>query len=298
MRHRHHHSRPAWMACSGRAAATLVSTLVIGMALPGSLRAQWVKGIVLDEFTHGPVRGADVTLVADGRKVVARTVTGDDGRFTMSIPKFGGYHLAVDGLGYAPFDTKIFFADSVQQVSAQVNLAPEAIKLAGLEVTTEATERKLRLGGYYKRKKANVGYFVTEQDLKDKVINRLTDALYGIPGFTVRRIPGVANGGSDVGWDVVTNSGETKYFVGGRCFPSVAIDGTIVRHGGRESGALARAGAGGGNAHDVEVGDWWQLVDVHDVVAMEIYPRTVGAPVQMQGQESPCGVIMIWTKDR
>lgn len=294
-------SSMAWTPCSdGRpvsvsvpvphvrcAPLILLVALLASAVVPASARAQWLKGIVLDEFSGGPVKGADVALVADGSKVVARAMTGDDGRFTMTIPKFGGYHLEVSGLGYAPFSTRVFFADSVQQVSAQVSLAPEAIKLEGLEVTTTATERKLRLSGFYVREAKHVGYFITPQDMHDKVVNRITDAFYGIPGLTVRRYMSSTTGGND-GWDLVTNSGETKFLVGGRCYPSIAIDGTIVRHGGRA----------GGSAHDVEVGDWYHLVDPNDVAAIEVYPTAAGAPVQMMGQESPCGAVLIWTRDR
>ncbi len=242
--------------------------------------AQSVQGIVLDQFTNRPVRGVDVALVGERGKVVARAVTGDDGRFALSIPKFSGYHLEVNGLGYAPFTTKTFFADSAQDVSAQVNLAPDAIKLEGLEVSTKAVERKLRLAGFYKREAKHVGYFFGPEEIHEKVVNRITDLLYGIPGFNVRRVSAV---GGNQGWEVTAPGAEQQFFFGGPCYPSVSIDGTIIRHGGRGSN---------------DTGTWYTLVDPDNVAAIEIYPTAAGVPVQVGGQDSPCGAILIWTKDR
>jgi hypothetical protein len=260
------------------------------------VHAQRVQGIVLDQFTNRPVRGADVALVGERGKVVARAMTGDDGRFALSIPKFSGYHLEVNGLGYASFTTKIFFADSTQDVSAQVDLAPDAIKLEGLEVTTRAVERKLRLAGFYKREAKHVGYFIGPEEIHEKVVNRITDAFYGIPGIQVRPVSSV---GGNEGWEVTARGAETQSFTGGVCLPSVLLDGVVLRNGGsalRDQTIAHVTQAATDPMKDV--GTWYQLIDPSDVAAIEVYPGAAGLPVQAAGSVSPCGAILIWTKDR
>lgn len=260
------------------------------------IHAQSVQGIVLDQFTNRPVRGADVALVGPKRKVVGRAMTGDDGRFTIGIPAFGGYHLEVDGLGYVPFATKVFFADSAQEVSAQVNLAPDAIKLEGLEVTTTAVERKLRLAGFYKREAKHVGYFIGPEQIHEKVVNRITDAFYGIPGIHVRHVSAV---GGNEGWEVTARGGETQSFTGGVCLPSVLVDGMVLRNGGSALRARTTANITQGQLDPMkDVGTWYQLIDPSNVAAIEVYPSAAGLPPQAAGSVSPCGAILIWTKDR
>lgn len=274
---------------NGRAFRVLGPMALLLLAISASAaRAQRIQGIVLDKFSHSPVPSADVRLLGAKGHLAGRIVTGTDGRFALTIPHFGAYSIRAEALGYAAYTTSVFVVDTAQQVSAEVDLAPAPIALQGLEVTTTAVRRELDKVGFFKRKARGFGYFVTEKDLREKTVTRITDAFYGIPGVHVMR----TDPNSNQDWDVTMAGAENQFFFGGPCFPSVSIDGTIVRHGGR--GGSAQFGS---KAGDHNVGGWYQLVDPADVAGIEVYPTAAGAPPQVQGGESPCGAILIWTKE-
>lgn len=44
------------------------------------------------------------------------------------------------------------------------------------------------------------------------------------------------------------------------------------------------------------IDDWWQVVHVKDIEALEVYPRPAGVPFWLFGSGSPCGAVVIWTK--
>ncbi len=259
-------------------AALLVLSLGVTPAFAQRVHGR-VQGIVLDGFSHGPVTTADVRLVGSKGKVFGRAHTGRDGRFAIAIPRFGPYRLEVAGPGYARFATDVFWADTSQQVSAEVDLVPAPIVLEGLDVTTTALDPELRRVGYYKREAKGVGYFLNAEQVHARVVDRITDVFYGLPGFQVRQVD------NDLGWDVTARAGGSTFLPNpsnpkrGYCVPSVSVDGTIIRHGGRHVD-----------------GEWYMLVDPENVAAMEIYPTAAGAPPWLQGNESPCGAILIWTK--
>lgn len=121
--------------------------------------------------------------------------------------------------------------------------------------------------------------------------DRTADTFRGIFGVEV------VSAGAAGTFDLILRGGRTQVF---RiqpdtrdgplvCYPSISIDGQVVRVGGvqpnRDSGARPR-----------DVGKWSDLVHPDDLEAVEVYPGGAGMPVQVAGQISPCGAVLIWTR--
>ncbi len=276
----------------------------LAMLLASPLCAQRIQGIVLDEFSHTPLEGADVSLLGTKGKVTGRATTGTDGRFAMTIRKFGAYAIEVHALGYAPYTTRVFVADTSQQVSATVNLAPAPIALEGLTVETTAIQRALERVGFYRREKAGFGSFLTATQIEERAVSRITDALYGLPGVRVACDPSGVDcdvtmrgapvycapptgeaASSAAASGAATSGGAATSCNAKTCYPSVYLDGDMIRRGGQTpAGQISTAG-------------WWaELVSPYDVAAIEVYPHAAGLPAFASGTDSPCGAILIWTK--
>ena len=64
-----------------------------------------IHGIVSDSYSHEPIQGAKVTLVANNSSVQHSQVTGMDGRYSMTIEKPNNYsYFNVLAYGYDPLE--------------------------------------------------------------------------------------------------------------------------------------------------------------------------------------------------
>ena len=62
-----------------------------------------------------------------------------------------------------------------------------------------------------------MGTFITQKEIHEKKINRITDVFYGIPGVQVRRVNSQEWGNAL--WDVTVHGADTQYFFGGESPP-------------------------------------------------------------------------------
>ncbi len=88
-------------------ASRLIPLLVLLLIPIGALRAQGVRGRLLEADSDVPVVGALVVLENPSGKRVAQVVTGDEGRFALRAPAAGAYRLRVLRIGYLPFDSDL-----------------------------------------------------------------------------------------------------------------------------------------------------------------------------------------------
>ncbi len=279
------------------AGVTLGLSVLLLLLASAPIRAQDLSGIVVDRASKHPVKGADVLLVQATGDTIARTTSAANGRFRLKIPDLGAYAVKVGALGYGTFTSRVFLADSSQDVSATVSLAPAPVALEGLTVTAKALDRELTKVGFYEREKQGFGHFVTPKEIERRTVNRITDAFYGIPGVQVRR---VGSTGAVPRWDVTVRGADSQYLCGGggagcgsvaagtsrTCYPSVYVDGDIIRHGGN------------GLVQEQNAGTWTEMVSPRDVAAIEVYTSAAGLPAFAVGSDSPCGTVLIWTKGR
>lgn len=262
--------------------------VAVSFASAAPLCAQTVDGTVVDKSTHAPVKDADVVLLGSNGKVttiVGRELTDSTGRFVLDIPKFGAYAVKVSALGYKPYTSHAFTADTSQEASIEVSLNPAPVALKGLSVRVAAMQQELRKVGFYEREKQGFGQYITPKQIVEKTSDGdIVNAFYGLPGVRVRSV-GVSGGSL---WDITMPGATTRSFMSAikgadrTCYPSIYLDGDVVRHG--------------GNVPTDDLGQWTTLLNPNDVAGIEVYPTTAGAPAYAQGSDSPCGVVLIWTK--
>jgi hypothetical protein len=97
-----------------------------------------VTGVVLDEVTRSPIRGALVTFTALDRK----TFTDERGRFALKDVPAGAHEITVEQLGY----TTATFTQSVSATSGSIELllAPDPVELEAIEVINDRLAARRR----------------------------------------------------------------------------------------------------------------------------------------------------------
>lgn len=80
-----------------------VLVVVAGLAIPGALASQSVRGQLTDSVTRTPLPGAFLTLVDELGLEKARTITNGSGEFLLTAPAAGVYRLRSKRIGFRPY---------------------------------------------------------------------------------------------------------------------------------------------------------------------------------------------------
>ncbi len=230
-----------------------------------------VIGIVGDQVTGQPVRGAAVRVSSDMGRVAH---TDARGRFSLTDLGAGRHVIEISQLGFASrIDTVSVSPGRVTRVS--ILLSADPLRLAPLEVSVERREVALQDAGFYGRVGEGFGEFIDRTEIDQRRPSEMSDLFVSLPGVEVFGDPD--NPGSRY---IVLRSGRQISFSdrNQRCFPRLVIDGLPVHRGGDEPLMLDR------------------LVDPVQVAGLEVYSTSAGVPAQFAGIGSACGLILIWTR--
>lgn len=250
-------------------------------ATPAS--AQVVLGRVVDAATATPLADASVILFDSTNVEVARTHSDERGRFVFQLSGPGVFQLEVSLFGFEATNSAPFRTES-DSIEVDIALVAAPVQIDPLLARGESRKPKLVASGFYARQERGFGSYLEREHIDGKAAILITDLLRSLPGVRVVR---AGLGGSS--FDVLMPGARTMFFrdsesresPGNRtCYPSVAIDGVIVRRGGQ----------------DGEAGEWVHMVSPNDVEGIEVYTSGAGLPVQVAGPISPCGSILIWTR--
>ena len=241
-----------------RAAALLIA------ACGTPLGAQ-VTGRVVDDVAGAPVPAALIVLSDEHGREISRTVAGDAGGFLLRPPTRGTYLLGVHALGYESL-VGVELRVGATAPELEVRLTQQPIALDPVTATTERRRRRLTAVGFYRRQQMGIGRFLTGEEIQQRSLDRLTDALRIEPSIQVRPI---IRDGSNTFRLVFRGA-----FSQDGCEPTLVLDGVKL----------------GGNILLDEV------ANPANVLGMELYPRGQGVPVRWGGYDAGCGVILIWTR--
>jgi hypothetical protein len=175
--------------------------------------------------------------------------------------------LRLRRLGYGAFVSPPVTL-SARDTSIHVRLPPLAVELRAVEVVSAESSEFLRNIGYYERKRSSTGYFM-DPDAVTRAATKArqtADVLDGIPGVTVR-----ATGGS---WGVRVPLLTRQ--MGCDAGPRIYLDNMQVN--------------AGGQVFDLN------SVNPNDLLAIEVYDSVSEVPLQYGGDQSTCGVLVLWTK--
>lgn len=129
-----------------RIVAVLVTPLAFAGLAPGFAMGQTLEGRVADEEDDSPVVTALVRLVDESGEQRAITAADSSGHYRIVAPEPGVYRLQAERIGYDDFQTPLLEArepEGVYPLDLLMRRSP--VPIAGLEITTEQMESRLRL---------------------------------------------------------------------------------------------------------------------------------------------------------
>lgn len=238
-----------------------ISLALLLVLAPAALRAQVVRGSVVDAATGAPVARAAVRLLA-ADSALAVAVTDTAGRFVIRAPRAGAFRVSATRLGYAETRSGELLLSPGDVLDVVYQLPQQTVTLDPLQVVTQ---RRLpwRLVQFEERAaRAGPGVVIVRRDeLLRRSPSRATDALNGIGGLRIRR-------------HYVSSIGtQPQLQARSGCIPAVFIDGVHV-----DAGSLLD-----------------DQLTVNDIEGVEIYRTASDAPAEYRTR-SICAVVLVWTR--
>ncbi len=254
----------------------LLPLLLLG-SLPVAAAAQSVRGTVKDQATGRPIVAASVALLTDRGKVLERVLTDSVGGFLLEPDEAGSYALKASGLGYRESGTAAFPVSYGELVEVTLELAVDAVPLQPLTVQARSfpPNRYLADAGFYDRRRAGVGVFLTREQIMKRRPEEFSDLMRTISGMEVR--PSGLAGRRGYTMSMRSN---------GQCQPALVLDGVPTLVGGQQP---LRRGP------DVPIDD---VVMPRDIEGLELYKGGAGVPSEYNLNNAACGVLLIWTRHR
>jgi hypothetical protein len=227
-----------------------------------SLTGQAVmKGKVLMDPSDVPLGDAEVVLEALSRS--ARTT--NDGEFFLGDLPAGRHRVLVRRIGYQPSEYRVTLKDR-DTLEITFTLTPLPVVLESLLAAgTPPVPASPRLREFEERRRMGIGRFVTWTELRLREELALA-AVLGAEGVRI-----------------VAASGHREVAVsprsGSNCPMQVWLDGVLIARGGR-------------------IGLDLSLIPVRSLGGIEIYRSAVETPLEFGLQNSQCGTLVLWTRNR
>jgi hypothetical protein len=248
-----------------RAVSAIV--ILLGLAAPSRAVGQRIQGRVIDSSTRQPIPVVLLRLMK-GDIETTSAMSDSAGRFRLTAPAPGQYHLLGSRIGYADAETQSIELHADSTLVAELVMSVDAVKFAPLTVVAPR-DRYLEARGFYERQESGTGDFLSGDQLRRRNARSLVDLLRGMRGVKIQRV----NWKSEV------------YLAGANCLPQIVVDGVTMRYGGKTVAATG--------AQTIE-----DLVNVDHIQGVEVYRGGSGAPIEFEGPNAGCGVIVIWTRVR
>jgi len=188
----------------------------------------------------------------------------------------------VEALGYRTQRIRLGDLESFTAtgIEVTVDLPPSPLAVDGLvaEIRSEALVPHLVSGGFYERRRTYHGHFEIIDEAKRASANRTSDYFRPILGVRLDRRTNLQ------GAEPRLRGGQGHYaLIGGTCYPTVVLNGAVVRRGGPPSDRVTAS------AFD-------QIVGPNHVLALEVYRSASEVPARWSGSLGACGVILLWTR--
>jgi len=254
----------------GTAGAALAALTILGTLGPAALGAQTISGELLEAGSGRSIPFAEVDAMDASGDVVASTLSDGTGHFSVKLKKAGTYTVYAARLGYYAAVSTAIDVDERQDVAVAIRLAPAPVEVDSLTVGVEPRVASLDQVGFYGRKAAGVGHFMTRLDIEKMLgVHTLADV--------VREVPGVQLSRNQFGRESVL----LRDAMGLPCSPVLLLDGMAINP------------------------PWEKVLDPHEVDGIEVYSRPTQIPLRFAslippptrgGAESRCGVVVAWSR--
>lgn len=121
-----------------------VAALALGVAGTGPIRAQIIRGQIVDEATQAPIPGAFIVLLDSAGTQRGAVLSGEGGAFILHVPEAGRYRLRAERIGYADMLSGPLRVAQGQTVTYRFGITVKAVDLEGLKVTGKGRCRMSR----------------------------------------------------------------------------------------------------------------------------------------------------------
>jgi len=259
--------------------------------VPGALLPA-IVGTILAQDSRRPLEDVLVRLLDEAGEPIDSDLSDSQGRFRIVLD--GGVpvvFLSVERLGYTgAVSEALDLTNGTQRV--EVLLPEEAIQLEPVLVMVDGRVEKLEQVGFYVRATTTPGLFIRRDDIEAVAPARTSDLLGRAPG--VRVMTNALEG--DLRRRVVFN--RLTLASGEQCYPSVYVDGEMIRAGGVREAADSPVIEGVESPQGENVLSLDELVPPQEIEAVEMYATPGQVPRRFTGLGTRCGVIVIWTRAR
>lgn len=258
-------------------------SLLFQFCLASASAAQTVVGTVLDGETGDPIPSAAVMILNPDTTVRHVVLTNAEGRFSIRASA-GEYLLRVDRMGYASVWSQRLPLQSSDRADFLIRLPPEPVELAEVGSYSDrgwdrAVLRRLDPHGFYERRSAGWGRFLTPQEIDRRKPTQIADLLSAMPGL--RAYPGprgsIIQGVSRAPRSTGVGRGSSASF---GCLPTIYVNGA----------RLPPLGA------DMNLE---QFVMTRWIRGVEYYRDAISAPLRFQpapiNRATECGILVLWT---
>ena len=215
-----------------------------------------LSGTVTDTMGM-PLAGATVTVVSQQRSVL----TDGAGRYRLAGLAAGAVLVRVRRLGFAPrnFATSVSATDAV---IADIPLEGLGQLLRRVDVRSDAVANNTKLRGFFERKRAGFGQYLTRDQFADRNPTRFTEL--------VNRMSGVV-AAEDA-------NGRRRIYGRGRCEMAIFLDGVNMTI-----------------PPNTSVDDFF---NVNEIDALEVHTGVSQLPPEFSGRTNACGVVAAWTRSK
>ncbi len=132
---------PSCLAGTGRRCGPAFSTAaVLACMVTGSLSAQVVRGRLVDQAVGAGIGLAFIVLLDDRGVEVVRTISREDGGFSMGAPGPGSYQLRSERIGFKSALTEPFTLRQDQIREVRIAVVPVVVRLDTLTVEDDSKE--------------------------------------------------------------------------------------------------------------------------------------------------------------
>lgn len=233
---------------------------------PTGTRYAAIRGRVIDTLGR-PVFGASVAEASSKTS----TLTDSAGRFRLQNIEAGLAFVRVRKVGFLPEYFPVTTAEG-RTAGAVIQLKAAGQQLATVNVREDAMRANPRMQGYYERMKKGGGIFVERTEILRRNAQQVSEVLRGRNGIYV--YPGGPGQGAIIAgraFGIGGTGGQP-----GVCPLALILDGVAIP-------------LRGGTTID-------QMVNVQDIRAMEVYNSGPQVPGELQGPQTQCGAVVIWTR--
>jgi len=226
-----------------------------------------ISGRILESESDRPIAGATVTLLNSRGLSVGRVVTDETGGFHLRVRDPGSHELRAERVGYRAASAPQLTLVPDDTLQVELRMSAGAVVLAPLTVVAASRNlvRNQQLAAFdWRRTHQPWGRYLGPEEVRRINAFHVTDVLQQVPFVQVSGLS-----------KVVTLRAP---YTGGRCFPTVYVDGHHVPSDG-----------------DMSINEF---VSGSTVSAVEVYDRPALSPPEFtaRGKKMECGVIVIWTR--